>query len=58
MNSEERAFKEAEYAAFDSWLYKVCPSGDCSLVQFQWEDSQERRAFIEAYNKSTRCTSE
>ena len=47
-----QAFKEAEYAAFDHWLNAERPSGDSSLVQLKWEESNERAEWLEAYNDS------
>lgn len=30
-----------EQAAFEEWIARVCPSGDCESVQRQWEESSE-----------------
>lgn len=32
---------EEELAAFEEWLYRVCPSGDVEQVQRKWEESSE-----------------
>lgn len=31
--------KPDEQAAFEDWLYRVCPAGDVTEVQRQWEES-------------------
>jgi hypothetical protein len=36
-----------EQSAFEDWLYRVCPSGDCESVQYQWEISAERAEWME-----------
>jgi len=32
---------EREARAFEDWLARVCPSGDCEAVQRQWEESSD-----------------
>lgn len=35
--------------AFESWFYRVCPSGDCDSVHAQWLDSSDYEDFITEY---------
>jgi hypothetical protein len=38
----------SEQAAFEDWLYRVCPSGDETEVQRQWEASSELANWLES----------
>ena len=38
---QAQASKDAEQAAFETWLADKCPSGDVTEVQRQWEASYE-----------------
>jgi hypothetical protein len=38
----------SEQAAFEDWLYRVCPSGDVTEVQRQWEASSDLANWLES----------
>ena len=40
-------------AAFDTWLHRVCPSGDVESVQRQWEESSD---YEELFSLATPAT--
>ena len=41
----------SEQAAFEVWLHRVCPSGDVTEVQRQWEASRELAEWLESQAK-------
>lgn len=40
-------FSDREQAAFEEWLDRTRPDGDCESVQYQWAQSVERAAFLD-----------
>lgn len=40
---------DAEQAAFEEWLIRVCPSGDVDSVQQQWDGSSDFADFAEKW---------
>jgi hypothetical protein len=44
----EQPKQKSEQAAFEDWLYRVCPSGDVTEVQRQWEASSDLANWLEA----------
>lgn len=44
-----KAFRNAEQAAFEHWMTRFYPSGDCESVQAQWLKSHGRVSFLDEF---------
>ena len=49
--SPAQPVQPSEQAAFEDWLHRVCPSGDVTEVQRQWEASRELAEWLESQAK-------